>query len=225
MSDPNTPAGQAAPAPATDEVSLLRAQIAAAEAKYAELRAAYNRRDQEVAAARRQQPPAQTATAPVVYEDPDNAGGGIDPAEFENIRAETAYNRVMFTTPDFNKHRAKFDEILNDPAKAARYAVFDGRGRVNYERAMRDIVRDLELEALRSAPQTPAGQAPAPARPNVAPALTPQHATISGGASSAAPSAIDLDSATPEELLAEMERLGMVDPNDRPGSKPSTSLR
>jgi hypothetical protein len=222
MSDQN--ADNAPKAPAAPD---YRAMYEAEQQKYANLQSAFNRRDAEIRDLRLAAQPRQTFQDPPIDSAPDEPR--YDPRAQQKAQEremqrdfEVAETRYIVKNPDAQKEWNKVEEVVQrmrtDPFTAQRYLAYDGDGNLNWNKMFSDIHRDIQLEGLRTN-----GGAARPA-PNT-PSLPPGAATISGSQTNSQPDAPkSLDSMTEEELLAEMEREGMVSQDD-PIKGRSGSLR
>lgn len=211
--------------PAQDpELLRLRQELDRANQNYANLRSSYNQRDQEAAEARRILAENQRRSTMNDYQEEEvvqpkqNGNGGITLTqdEYDEIRFRTAKTEFLLQNEDGRKYWDRINAIILDPTKAGEYAAWDGRGRVNFDRAIKDIHRDLRWQEVEEARRQAAAQpppAPAPAQPSGT-LISGAH-TSSSGPTGALP---DLDKMTPKERQKAMIDAGYVeiDPEDPP---------
>lgn len=223
MSDADNPQGPA-PDPRDVELARLRKEIL-------DNRRYVNSRDEELKALRQQlQARNQPAFQPA-YEEPEEPapydGGGRFDSEQRKQREmqrdfELAETRFLVKNPEAAKKWAKVDEVVQkmktDPYLASEYVSRDENGDINWNKMFKDIYKDIELAELKAVRTTPASA-------SATPSIPPGAHTISGGVTTPQESGtFDLKNATADEILAEMQKAGLVNPED-PISTPRTSLR
>lgn len=208
-----------ATAPAQDpQIAQLRAELAEERRNHQNLRQAFNQRDEEIKAARRavQQQP----TYEPEYEDPEppqrgNGHSRYSDEDIEELRFKQAKVDFLASNPGAHEEWAKINAIILDQTRASEYAAWDARGRVNYERVIRDIHRDLRWQAVEEARKA-AAASPTPVTPVAQPT-----GTLTQGSSTTTPGpnpVPDFDRMSPQERQQTMLDRGMVevDPSDPP---------
>lgn len=211
--------------PAQDpELARLRQELEVSNRNYANLRSAYNQRDAEAQEAKRiLAQRTQSATQEDPGEPAPQPSNGHSPRytdeDFERMAFRQAKIEFLAMNPGAHEEWAKINAVILDPAKAPEYAAWDAQGRVNYERVIKDIHRDLkwqEIEAARKA----AAASPAPALA----AAQPTGTLISGAhTSSPGPGGgmVNYDRMKPEEIQQDMISTGKIeiDANDPPRAR------
>lgn len=203
----------------------------------ADLRRAYNQRDQEIRAAR--EAANRAANQPVDYgyqeEEPQQVprGGNINKygdQDIEAIHFRQARNEFLLMNPEGREYWDRINQVFADESRLSNFAAWDGNGRPNFERAIRDIYRDIRWQEMEAAKAKAAATNPTPAAP-VRPASPSP--LISGG-SAPMPSASGLgdpNEMTPEQLFEVLQSDPSVnDPHDpirgaSIGNPGDTSLR
>lgn len=211
--------------PATEGAIDYKSMYEQEQKKHSDLRRAYNQRDQEIRAAR-EAAQSRNRPDPLDYQEEEAAPAPTSrygEEDLEDIRFRLARNEFLALNGDGKDYWDRINQVILDESRVAPFAVWDRKGRPNYEATIRSIYRDMRLSEMEAAKAKAAATAPppAPARPNLAP-------VISGGAASAETSFPHPDDMSMEDLFGAAQQL--ADPNDpisggATGNKPSTSLR